>query len=172
MEPLKAKIFSYCTTNINPPGELQINRWLEENPGIEIVHLLQSESMAVHKDKLERNLSVTVFYRPGQSLSRCQGDSGNEKSAVSSHCLFSICWAGHFTIFTFASIRRTAGHIRTGLQFRYLALCDQLCYVLTAGFQYTGIILVQARLYFNELNLPQKDASTWHRSRANLSSQH
>ncbi len=65
MEPLKAKIFSYCTTNINPPGELQINRWLEENPGIEIVHLLQSESMAVHKDKLERNLSVTVFYRPG-----------------------------------------------------------------------------------------------------------
>lgn len=65
MEPLKAKIFSYCTTNINPPGELQINRWLEENPGIEIVHLLQSESMTVHKDKLERNLSVTVFYRPG-----------------------------------------------------------------------------------------------------------
>ena len=65
MEPLKAKIFSYCTTNINPLGELQINRWLEENPGIEIVHLLQSESMTVHKDKLERNLSVTVFYRPG-----------------------------------------------------------------------------------------------------------
>lgn len=64
MEPLKAKIFSYCTTNINPPGELQINEWLEENPEIDIVHVLQSESMAVHGKELERNLTVTLLYRP------------------------------------------------------------------------------------------------------------
>ena len=64
MKPLQAKIFSYCTTNINPPGELQLNLWLEENPDIEIVHVLQSESMAVHDKKLERNLSITLLYRP------------------------------------------------------------------------------------------------------------
>ena len=64
MEPLKAKIFSYCTTNINPPGELQINQWLEEHPDIDIVHVLQSESMAVHDQELERNLTVTLLYRP------------------------------------------------------------------------------------------------------------
>jgi len=63
MEPLKSKIFSYCTTNINPPGELQLNQWLEENPEIEIVHVLQSESMTVHKEKLERNLTITFLYR-------------------------------------------------------------------------------------------------------------
>ena len=63
MEPLKAKIFSYCTTNINPPGELQINQWLEENPESEIVHVLQSESMVVHKAELERNLTITLLYR-------------------------------------------------------------------------------------------------------------
>lgn len=64
MEPLKAKIFSYCTTNINPPGELQLNQWLEENPEIEIVQVLQSESMAVHEEQLERNLTITLLYRP------------------------------------------------------------------------------------------------------------
>jgi hypothetical protein len=64
MEPLKAKIFSYCTTNINPPGELQLNQWLEENPEIEIVQMLQSESMAVHDDQLERNLTISLLYRP------------------------------------------------------------------------------------------------------------
>jgi hypothetical protein len=64
MEPLKARIFSYCTTNINPPGELQINEWLEENPEIEIAHMLQSESMVVHDAELERNLTITLLYRP------------------------------------------------------------------------------------------------------------
>jgi len=63
MKPLKAKMFSYCTTNINPPGELQLNQWLEDNPEIEIVRVLQSESMAVHETKLERNLTVTILYR-------------------------------------------------------------------------------------------------------------
>ena len=63
MKPLQAKIFSYCTTNINPPGELQLNQWLEDNPEIEIVNVLQSESMAVHETKLERNLTVTILYR-------------------------------------------------------------------------------------------------------------
>ncbi len=68
MEPLKAKIFSYCTSNINPPGELQLNQWLEENPEIEIVQVLQSESMTVHKEKLERNLTITLLYRLAQTL--------------------------------------------------------------------------------------------------------
>jgi hypothetical protein len=63
MKPLQAKIFSYCTTNINPPGELQLNEWLAENPDVEIVHALQSESIAVKKDELERNLTVTLLYR-------------------------------------------------------------------------------------------------------------
>ncbi len=63
MEPLKSKIFSYCTTNINPPSELQLNEWLAENPEIEIVHALQSESITVRKDELERNLTVTLLYR-------------------------------------------------------------------------------------------------------------
>ena len=40
MKPLKAKMFSYCITNINPPGELQLNQWLEDNPEIEIVRVL------------------------------------------------------------------------------------------------------------------------------------
>ena len=66
MEPLQAKIFRYCTTNINPPNELQLNQWLEENPDMEIVHVLQSESMAVYREKLERNLSVTLLYRSAQ----------------------------------------------------------------------------------------------------------
>ena len=63
MKPLKAKMFSYCTTDINPPGELQLNQWLEDNPEIEIVRVLQSESMAVRETKLERNLTVTILYR-------------------------------------------------------------------------------------------------------------
>lgn len=63
MKPLKAKIFSYCTTNINPPGELQLNEWLEDNPEIEIVQVLQSESMVVHDEELERNLTITLLYR-------------------------------------------------------------------------------------------------------------
>ena len=63
MKSLKARMFSYCNTNINPPGELQLNQWLEENPEIEIVDVPQSESMAVHNKKLERNLTVTLLYR-------------------------------------------------------------------------------------------------------------
>ena len=63
MKPLQAKIFSYCTTNINFPSELQLNKWLEENPDVEIVHALQSESITVRKDELERNLTVTLLYR-------------------------------------------------------------------------------------------------------------
>jgi len=63
MGTLKAKIFSYCTTNINPPGELQINDWLARNPDIEIVNMLQSESMTSDDGTVERNLTVTVLYR-------------------------------------------------------------------------------------------------------------
>ena len=42
MKPLQAKIFSYCTTNINPPSELQLNEWLAENPEVEIVHAIEA----------------------------------------------------------------------------------------------------------------------------------
>jgi hypothetical protein len=63
MKPLEAKVFSYCTSNINPPGEMQINEWLAQHPDIEIVQYLQSESMASHGEALERNLTVTLFYR-------------------------------------------------------------------------------------------------------------
>lgn len=63
MVPLKARVFSYCTTNINPTGEMQLNQWLAEKPDVEIVEMLQSESMAVFGDNLERNLTITVLYR-------------------------------------------------------------------------------------------------------------
>jgi len=63
MKAVKAKIFSYCTTNINPPGELQINEWLAKNPEIEILHVLQSESMVNQENGIERNLSITLLYR-------------------------------------------------------------------------------------------------------------
>ncbi len=66
MSAIRAKIFSYCTTNINPPGELQINRWFEENPDIEIVDMLQSESMVAQENRIERNLTITLLFRqPG-----------------------------------------------------------------------------------------------------------
>ena len=63
MSEIRAKIFSYCTTNINPPGELQINKWLQENPGIEIIHMLQSESMVAQENRVERNLTITLLFR-------------------------------------------------------------------------------------------------------------
>jgi hypothetical protein len=63
MSTIRAKIFSYCTTNINPPGELQINQWLKENPDIEIVDMLQSESMVTQEIRIERNLTITLLFR-------------------------------------------------------------------------------------------------------------
>jgi hypothetical protein len=63
MKPLKTKIFTYFTLNINPPNEIQINQWLEENPDIEIIDWLQSESMAARNGEIERNLSITLIYR-------------------------------------------------------------------------------------------------------------
>ena len=64
MQPIKVKIFTYCTHNINAPTELQINVWLASQPDIEIVEILQSESMiALNENALERNLSISVFYR-------------------------------------------------------------------------------------------------------------
>jgi len=63
MKPLKAKIFTYFTTNINPPNEIQINQWLEENPGIEVINLVQSESMVIKEGEIERNMSITIMYR-------------------------------------------------------------------------------------------------------------
>jgi hypothetical protein len=63
MSALMAKIFSDCTTNITSPGELQINDWLAEHPDIEIVQMLQSESMVTHENRIERNLTITLIYR-------------------------------------------------------------------------------------------------------------
>jgi hypothetical protein len=64
MKPLKVKIFTHCTQHINPFNEAQLNEWLAQNPAVEIVHLLQSESMVVVKnDQVERNLSITLFFR-------------------------------------------------------------------------------------------------------------
>ena len=63
MRGIRAKIFSYLTTNINPPGELQMNVWLAEKPEIEIMHVLQSESMVAVDDRIERNLTITLLYR-------------------------------------------------------------------------------------------------------------
>jgi hypothetical protein len=63
MSAIRAKIFSYCTTNINPPGEMQINQWLQENPNIEIIDMLQSESMVALEKQVERNLTITLLFR-------------------------------------------------------------------------------------------------------------
>lgn len=63
MKPLKAKIFTHFTLNVNPPNEIQINNWLAENSGIEIVRMSQSESMVVKDNQVDRNLSITIMYR-------------------------------------------------------------------------------------------------------------
>lgn len=63
MKPTKAKIFSYCTSDINPPNELQINDWLAEHPEITIVQMLQSESMVALENSVERNLTITLLYK-------------------------------------------------------------------------------------------------------------
>ncbi len=64
MNLIKAKLFSYCTTDINPPNELQINTWLADHPDIHIIQMLQSESMSTLEDNsVERNLSITLLYR-------------------------------------------------------------------------------------------------------------
>ena len=63
MKPLKVKIFTYYTLSINPPNELQINQWLADSPDIEIVKMVQSESMAAWESRFERNMSLTILYR-------------------------------------------------------------------------------------------------------------
>jgi hypothetical protein len=63
MGPLKVKIFTYFTLNINPPNEIKINQWFEENQDIDIVDMLQSESMTAKNGGIERNMSITIVYR-------------------------------------------------------------------------------------------------------------
>jgi hypothetical protein len=63
MEPLKTRIFTYFSLNINPPNEIQLNQWLADHPDIEVVDMLQSESMATLDGHIERNLSITILYR-------------------------------------------------------------------------------------------------------------
>ena len=64
MGPLKIKIFKEFTRNINPTNEQQITDWLEANQDIEIIKILQSESMIpVGENDIERNLTITLLYR-------------------------------------------------------------------------------------------------------------
>lgn len=64
MKALQVQIFTDCTRNINPSNQLRINEWLAAHPDIEIVEILQSESMFVTADeKIDRNLSISIFYR-------------------------------------------------------------------------------------------------------------
>ena len=63
MNPLKIKVFTYFTLTISSSCEVQMNKWLADNPNIEIVNMLQSESMVSKKDQIERNMSMTVLYR-------------------------------------------------------------------------------------------------------------
>ncbi|MFP4039860.1 MAG: hypothetical protein ACLFS7_04890 [Desulfosudaceae bacterium] len=63
MKPLKTKIFTWFSQSITPPNDVQINRWLASHPDIEIVDMLQSESMSTCDGEVERNLSVTILYR-------------------------------------------------------------------------------------------------------------
>jgi len=63
MDPLKIKVFTYFTLTISASCEVQLNKWLAKNPNIEIVNMLQSESMVSNKEQIERNMSITVLYR-------------------------------------------------------------------------------------------------------------
>jgi len=64
MKPIKVKVFSECTQHINPSNELKINAWLKSNPEIEIVDVVQSESMTrVGERDIEMNITITIFYR-------------------------------------------------------------------------------------------------------------
>jgi hypothetical protein len=40
-----------------------MNRWLADHPDIDIINMLQSESMATRNEQVERNLSITIVYR-------------------------------------------------------------------------------------------------------------
>lgn len=64
MQPIKVEIFTDCTRNINPSNRLRINAWPADHPDIEIVEILQSESMYVTSgETIDRNLSISIFYR-------------------------------------------------------------------------------------------------------------
>jgi hypothetical protein len=64
MKALKVKIFTDFTRNINASNQVRINQWLAEHPDIEILHILQTESMCVTgEEKIDRNLSISIFYR-------------------------------------------------------------------------------------------------------------
>jgi len=63
MNPPKIKVFIYFTLTLSSSCEVQMNNWLAENPNIEIVNMLQSESMTSKNDRIERNMCITVLYR-------------------------------------------------------------------------------------------------------------
>ena len=68
MKPVRVKIFydgghipSDRFESIISSLSRKMNTWLEENPDIEIVSMLQSESQGAEN---AWNLTLTVFYRP------------------------------------------------------------------------------------------------------------
>jgi hypothetical protein len=52
---MKAKVFTVTHSN---EMEISVNRWLEENPGVEIEHVRQSESMNADS----WSMTLTIFY--------------------------------------------------------------------------------------------------------------
>ena len=67
MKPMQVKIFydgghipSDRFASIISNLSRKINDWLKQNPGIEIVNILQSESQGAEN---AWNLTVTIFYR-------------------------------------------------------------------------------------------------------------
>lgn len=94
MSAIRAKIFSYCTTNINPPGELQINQWLKENPDIEIVELYLLKPIAAHNGAANifclisisrinlRTASSLALASTSNVISRLSHDSGKSSGLI------------------------------------------------------------------------------------------
>jgi hypothetical protein len=52
---MKAKVFTVTHSN---EMEISVNRWLEENPSVEVQHVHQSESM----NKESWSMTLTIFY--------------------------------------------------------------------------------------------------------------
>jgi hypothetical protein len=52
---MKAKVFTVTHSN---EMEISVNEWLQENPGVEIQHVRQSESM----NQESWSMTLTIFY--------------------------------------------------------------------------------------------------------------
>lgn len=64
MLPIQVRIFTDCSEHINPPIESRINGWLSSKTNIEIVRILQSESMVTQGEQaITHSLSISIFFR-------------------------------------------------------------------------------------------------------------